>query len=100
MTMQALADQVAAEIRAAIPAAAEVGFQAHKRRHAIIGDRANVGPIVQDVLSEKPKGFIELPIPASAPGAIGRCDGVVTRVIRDYDFSADEYVTRIDVAFT
>ncbi len=100
MTLQTLADQVAAEIRAAIPAATEVAFQAHKRRHVVIDDRADVGPIVQAVLAEKPKGFIELPIPASAPGAIGRCDGVVTRVLRDYDFSADEIVTRIDVAFT
>lgn len=41
--------------------------------------------------------FVELPVPASATGATGSCDGATVRVMLDYDFHADRQAVRMDV---
>lgn len=42
--------------------------------------------------------FVELPVPASAVGATGSCDGATVRVMLDYDFHADRPAVRMDAA--
>jgi hypothetical protein len=42
--------------------------------------------------------FVRLPIPDGTVGVYGECDGVVVRMMRDYDFHADRVSARVDAA--
>lgn len=97
---QLIADQVAQAIRAAIPGASQRPLPAHNRFRAYLGSDLDFAALIAAVIAKRPTCFCELPIPDATFGAIGRCDGVVTRVIRDYDFAADKAATRVDVAFS
>ena len=93
--MQALADDIARQIAAQRQPKAQPGrLSAHL---GTIADDVVVSRLVESVAGLSGK-FTALPIPDGTEGAIGECEGVIVRVMRDYDFHADRVATRIDAA--
>jgi hypothetical protein len=92
--MQDIADDVARRI-AALRQPGKPG-----RVHANLGTIAD--EVVMDVLVRRAAvlggDFFRLPIPNCAAGTYGECEGVIVRVMQDYDFQEDRVVTRIDAA--
>ena len=100
MAHQQIADMVARDIAARVKAGAEVSRWNGRLSMFLPEDGAGLTTFIDEVAARSPRSFCELPIPDSAPGAIGRHDGVIVRVMKDYDFHADKAATRIDVAFS
>lgn len=92
--MQDIADDVARRIAAGRRGSMSGRVHTHL---GTIADDVVIEAFVQNA-SRLGGQFVRLPIPAGAPGTYGECEGVIVRVMRDYDFHADRVVTRIDAA--
>lgn len=94
-------EQLARRVRSAMAAAKPANGVALRRVRMFcegsVPTHREMERFAEMVAAEGLSSFVELPIPASAVGATGSCDGATVRVMLDYDFHADRQAVRMDV---
>lgn len=99
-----IAEEIAQEIKAAVFDVAAPNAAYEARHHAnLCGKPEEAKLFARDVakrIGGRRVSFSPIPVPDASGGIIADHDGVIVRVMRDYDFRLDRSTIRADVCFT